>query len=579
MLKKLLYLCAVVHLLALPAFATAPELCGDGIDNDSSGGDLACPGDDSDNDGYRDKAIGGSDCDDTDPFIYPGVYVGGTDPFDYKQCDPLPADGGGGTGEYVGAVEDATSSSNFFTCDGAGDTIFIDCSGNGDNADDGLSPANAYADFTNLHRTTGSNPYTAGDCIVPVCTSGTSCSCTFSAMTDDATAQFPFRVTDGTADNPIILRGYPGHTVTLNPGCNSGTPCSVVSSFYSDYVKVSDLTITGGYGRGIWNTGASNNTYERLIIHGIRGTDSTSVDGNGIYLLNVVAGTDLNHIIAYDNHKATSNATNIQNSGNIIIVDSEATVAYAWLWFNTNTLAITSGGRNLFIKKNDASSSGTTSVSHVLAGNGYNADFWFSGPVTATNLLSVTPGDSGIRFEDGGDPASEIGGSITYSTMTGAATPFFVKTDDADSLYGTNVFKNNVLVQGSSSDSIVRMSRYAATNLDAFLADYVDGATNNFDENCYYDAATISWNLAASDGGATYSTFANWQAATYVAGGDWLPDPNSFEENPSLSTAYVAESTNCTGKGFLGSVTYLDTLRASESSGLNLLMLKKRRLK
>jgi hypothetical protein len=47
-----------------------PEVCGDGVDNDCSGGDACC---DEDSDGYTDIYCGGSDCDDYDNSVNPGA--------------------------------------------------------------------------------------------------------------------------------------------------------------------------------------------------------------------------------------------------------------------------------------------------------------------------------------------------------------------------------------------------------------------------------------------------------------------------------------------------------------------------
>jgi len=58
----------------------APEICTDGLDNDCNGlvdvlDEAVClaGGVDGDLDGYKDAACGGSDCDDTDPFVNPGM--------------------------------------------------------------------------------------------------------------------------------------------------------------------------------------------------------------------------------------------------------------------------------------------------------------------------------------------------------------------------------------------------------------------------------------------------------------------------------------------------------------------------
>lgn len=56
-------------------FPGAPELCGDGVDQDCSGADVACecavP--DEDGDGHASVRCGGDDCDDTDPNVHPGA--------------------------------------------------------------------------------------------------------------------------------------------------------------------------------------------------------------------------------------------------------------------------------------------------------------------------------------------------------------------------------------------------------------------------------------------------------------------------------------------------------------------------
>jgi hypothetical protein len=51
----------------------ATEACDDGVDQDCSGGDLACAADDQDHDGVVAESTGGTDCDDADPHVYAGA--------------------------------------------------------------------------------------------------------------------------------------------------------------------------------------------------------------------------------------------------------------------------------------------------------------------------------------------------------------------------------------------------------------------------------------------------------------------------------------------------------------------------
>lgn len=56
------------------SYPGATEICGDGIDQDCNGSDLACGNcHDNDSDGHQDKACGGDDCDDSDASIHPGA--------------------------------------------------------------------------------------------------------------------------------------------------------------------------------------------------------------------------------------------------------------------------------------------------------------------------------------------------------------------------------------------------------------------------------------------------------------------------------------------------------------------------
>ncbi|MCA9544523.1 MAG: putative metal-binding motif-containing protein, partial [Myxococcales bacterium] len=73
----------------------ALDVCGDGIDQDCSGGDRVCPSaSDLDEDGHRDPASGGADCDDLDSRRHPGAVEICGDGID-QDCDgaDLPCDG------------------------------------------------------------------------------------------------------------------------------------------------------------------------------------------------------------------------------------------------------------------------------------------------------------------------------------------------------------------------------------------------------------------------------------------------------------------------------------------------------
>lgn len=730
------FLTALILTVLAPiiALATPPEICGDGVDNDGSGSDLACPAPDADNDLYRSTSIGGKDCDDNDRYIYPGVYVNtgeenlltDSEAWDdsgwtkvavtvnadqindpdgnaiadlvtensdtannhyIRQLEPLVAgraykwvldaktngrdvsyqlyqssvfgygikfelsdcsvssvngswlrysatalnddgwcrlsatfiapagatdaqlilyltdngtlnyNGDGSSGVYLGKtqfarkdassvtttaatvssdydwnqcqadgtysdVTAATSSSNFFTCHtGSGETIFIDPSGS--NSNSGLTPALAYLDFTNLHRTTGSNPYQAGDCIVLM--GGVH---TWTPMTDDQTAMFPFRITDGTADNPITLRGYPGEEAVIDMNGATGHGISVIGS---DYVNITDLSITGADNDsgGIVTEDASYVVFDRIKVYDNLGIGSNT---QGLRITRCAAGCEVNNIWLLDNYKVSG--APVENAANITIFDSRVTGRNIVAGYTDETKA----QFNMKVKHADSSDYSRLAFTNVVLYNGSKSQFSTSAPVALTNFLFHGGNEYSIGAFDLGDSASKIADMLfSYGTIVDSDEPIYIDPSGSDvAVDGAFEINNVVTYNTATAYGQVDLAWSDATNINTLID------TLTLDNNCYYDGASPEWSVARSDGGAIYTSLAAWQAATKVGGGAFTPDANSYFEDPSLDSHYIAQSTNCIGKGWRGNVTYLDTL-SSGSSGLagssNTYIINRRRLR
>jgi hypothetical protein len=115
----------------------AAETCGDGVDQDCSGGDLACACDDADGDGFQDEACGGDDCDDSSRGVHPGAAETCGDGVDQdcsgsdQVCGCDDADGDGFQDRACGGddCDDSNEAINPGQAEVCGDDIDQDCSG------------------------------------------------------------------------------------------------------------------------------------------------------------------------------------------------------------------------------------------------------------------------------------------------------------------------------------------------------------------------------------------------------------------------------------------------------------------
>jgi len=115
----------------------APEVCGDGIDQDCDGSDEACPCQDGDGDGHPDAACGGDDCDDTNGYINPDMEDICGDGIDQDcdgqtdNCNCPDADGDGHRAADCGGDDcnDGAAGIHPGRVDACGDGIDQDCDG------------------------------------------------------------------------------------------------------------------------------------------------------------------------------------------------------------------------------------------------------------------------------------------------------------------------------------------------------------------------------------------------------------------------------------------------------------------
>jgi hypothetical protein len=543
-----------------PAFAALGEICGDGIDNDASGGDLACPAPDADRDGYYTNGLGentGTDCDDSNRWIYPGISTSsGCSAGNYRTCQS--------DGTYT-----SCSALSGFTChSGSGATYFIDddettCTGDGSYNDE--EDWRCFSD-------TGMSGYhapVAGDCFV--LKAGT-----YSSTWSSSTRHIYVSNMDGTSSNPIRIMALPGDTFwELGAGSGvlidgAGTSTSVeieamVNLAGSDHWKVSGLEGTIGASgyvtAGIYVTSADTTEVFNNSMHDINGNCGSN-NCAGVKI-NDVDNAEVHHNLVYGVWQLSS--VDNTNAYGILMMESEC----GGRFHNNISFGSTTNGYGVPMSVKHGGQCADSGApyprfDHNIIGRSRNPgavigclkNFRFdhnyleeAGSIDGSGSLGPS-----IRVADGGGGDDNCAGIVIEDNTIKNGSPFTYNIENDINAYGTPAvtWRRNIVVDNQTT-------AYNAGFADGFGVVYYSGSdsfcsalsTSNlvFAQNCYAntDGENLTFTFfgdnSGSPGGATCGTsytgasgYTNWAAA-------W--ETGSFNENAALDEYGRATSANC----------------------------------
>ena len=540
-----LLLVALLLLLPLTALATE-EICGDGIDNDSSGGDAACASPDADRDGYTTNGTGeGYDCDDSNRYIYPGVDT---------VCTVDTANDGWKTCQSDGTYTACTKHSVTPRCaaTGGGSCYYINAS-TGNNANAGTYAA-PWADQRNIvtyyqvgDRPAGWVDIAAGSVVYLM--DGTY---TYTYTYNGNRKAFYWRNENGTSGNKNRLLAYPGqNSVVINPdaNCNGSADannCSAVEFETSDYWVVGGhgtgfLTLTGAYGSeggGIKSDADYGEVYNAKIYDN-DGKASDNVSGINVSIS--PTGWNIHHNLIYGNYDRANNTA--ENNSQVVLFQGDANnINYNVIYGDPSTKRT-----NCFKYKH-----GSTGTTQTVKGNVFfNCDTaagWGTSGLTFTKNF-VLDSDHCTWLKDWGGTSYFSGAVIQYNTFKNCKGNFYDPDTGSGSIgqytYRYNVFSDNSASQGNELGPQV-VHTYGS---DTLYTDAHSGGKLTINNNCYYNSATSpQFCLFCANGGAYGSngalySYANWQG---TAGYDGA----SYNENPTLDSQHRATATNCDDWGW-----------------------------
>jgi len=523
--------CLAVLLLPGVAFAqiySMDDICG-------IPGNDACTGYlDNDWDGYNTDGSEGTagttyiDCDDTDPMIYPGVYVG---------CD---AGSGANTGykrcQNDGTYTSCTANATTPLCEatGSGKCYYVDPE-NGSNANPGTSfaaPAKTLELFFSYQNTTERDTQlgvdvanhhdpVAGDVIYLM--SGEYSDIVTSI---NGTGVLVIRGKSGTAANPITITNYPGHTpfITTEYSINEVAGQGIYV-YQSDYIRIYGLTVTDLKGSGIRVVEGTNAILSRNTVYE---TDQHQGDGAmGGIVLAVNEGV-ASHNLLYDNYERGSSTGNATNSVNLRIFRGTTNVHHNMVY---NTLAKDAGddgGVCVQVKHADPDSSFHLQHNLIWGCQMYAVDFGCPNSLIENNIIGDSEVAIGIRNVGGETHHNNI--IVRYNTILDAQGVLYTPSYDYTTP-GVVTIEKNVFIDSSATYSTGGANMYAICTYcsDAHYDDITDNNKFVSNQNCFYNTLSTAFGFTyfGANGGAYGSSGANYTWAGWQTFGQDADSENT----------------------------------------------------
>lgn len=440
-MRKILFLVILVLIFVAPAItAVAADLhCGRDTDRNGSV-DNYCAGKDQDFDGYDSVADGGTDCDDTDWKVYPGMATG--------------------TGCSAGQAKMCQSSGSFTSCaaissahcpTGTLAVYFVD-----DAETDCTGTGTSYADPENYlcWFDTGKSGYhalTAGDCVIMLAG-------TYSDSWSSAPIKQIYSSIDGTSSNPITIMAAPGESVLINgagSSPNTGYPVYLNSA---DYWNLIGFEVDGNFtAAGVYIAGANNASLYNLYVRDLDSTNCGSDNCGGIKKDGAGNNLLIRSTISWNNYNRAA-PTNLNNSQLNMYRGTGHQILYSVFGDDVSGGA----GFNYFYKHCIASGDADTTVRGNIFSGGYSGHINTNcGGMTIDRNVFINPNSSGAR-------------TISVALNGGNGAAFF----QGDTLIENNTSVDGAPIELHNTGSFEQMTSVFTADSSTDIITMTDGAAD-----------------------------------------------------------------------------------------------------
>jgi len=508
----------------------AAEICGDGIDQDCSGGDLLCSTDDQDQDGFSSSV----DCDNTNRYIYPGISAGcsaacgegtktcqsnGT--YSACSCTPLCEATGSGTCYYVDAQSGSDSNPGTFAARWKTYLNLVEYAGGSSKPArwTSLQPGDVVYFMSGVYR--DNYDYNGQQ------------------------RTFSLRTVNGTATDPIVIKSYPG----AHPAIWPKVQYTGMRLLQSNYITIEGFEILGAWGAGLAIDESNHIELRNIWIH-----DTDGIDNNNVAGLYVVRAENLNihHMLIHDNYDHTNHDTGgikTTNSRNVVLFRGGGIRIHHSVLFQTPPITAPKTGGCITYKHSASVAGSIFEVDHNVFRNCATPSIGsgtFHTRIHHNLLIDSAP--IGIRDFGGVTHNEDI--IIENNTIVNGIGLAYGSSTTYGPI-GLLTFRDNIVVDNSTrhhnENAMVVIDTYGN---DSMYNTVVTNGNLAFSNNCYHNTAgvTMKWSLFAAGApnfgtlGGLYS-FADWKNLGFGY------DADSVAVNPQLDSNYSPTNPACSAKG------------------------------
>lgn len=509
--------------------AGVQEICGNGYDDDGTGGDASCGTPDSDWDGYVDS----EDCAPTDRTIYAGVSVTcGTD--GWKTCQA--------SGSYTACTEGTLCEDT----NGASSDCYYVNPTTGSDSNNCTSRATACATLAPFSKG-GAKELNAGDVLYLM--SGTIDSAVNTSCSSQRAA-LCLNGMNGTSTHPITIKGYPGQTpnVDISACISNATKCAAFYVLNSDFVTIGpNITMADMWGQGVKASDGTNSL--RITGNILKNFEGDALPPTGdnvtaIYLQSILT-FEVDHNFLFDTYDRL-NASDKNSAQLTVFQGSDGRVHHNVMY---TTYAEDTGPGCFKYKHADRGTVNGGVLNPAGSGNAevdYNI-FWNCTGSSQGAFGNAQPSmhwHHNLMVNSVPPLLSDLGGAnymngmlYEYNTYVGSKGMKFDPRFSYDSVIGSFIFRRNIVQDDEPSypnDQAAMDIGHFVTNLQ-----FTDMTPDlSFSNNCYRanGGATFKWSLGGGGeaSGAVYTSLTDWQTALTNASAA-AADTGSFMMDQDLS--------------------------------------------